>query len=112
MIDYAVLGIAGLVLVGVLGRLVWDGIGNQLLNASGTPTKARVMAIAHTGARLNDNPVIELRLEILLVGGQSYQAKLRMVAGLVDLPRYQPGQVVEVMVDPKDPQRVALATKP
>jgi len=59
--------------------------------------------------RWEDNdPVVDFLLEVHLRDGGSYEAHSKGLVPRLDVPRVQPGTIVPVKVDPKNPARVAL----
>jgi hypothetical protein len=81
---------------------------NKLL-ASGVPAQARVLQLADTGVRLNDNPQVKLVLEVHPMGQPAYQVETTSFISMIKLAQVQPGQTVNVRYDPADPSKVALA---
>ena len=81
---------------------------NKLLT-TGVPAQARVMQLADTGVRLNDNPQVKLVLEVHPMGQSPYQVEVSSFISMIKLAQVQPGQMVNVRYDPADPSKVALA---
>ncbi|MCL4870790.1 MAG: hypothetical protein KJ063_17665 [Anaerolineae bacterium] len=81
---------------------------NKLL-ATGVPAQARVLQLADTGVRLNDNPQVKLLLEVQPMGQPPYQVEVNSFVSMLKLAQIQPGQIVNVRYDPADPSKVALA---
>ena len=83
------------------------------LQRTGLPAEATVLELGETGITVNNvYPVIKLVLEVRPPGGRPCQAEVQTVIGRMDIPRLQPGAVVSVKYDPKDPSNVALTEKP
>lgn len=104
--------IVGPVIAAGIGALLWAAFGalyreNALLR-SGEPAQARIIAVRDTGVTVNDNPRIELELEVRRAGHPAYQTRTRAVVSRLQAALYQPGMNVDVRVDPKKPKRVAL----
>jgi hypothetical protein len=79
------------------------------LHASGVAAEAEVLSLWDTGITVNHDPVIGLRVEVRPVDGPPYQATIaKSLVSRLDVPRFQPGQVVPVRVDPRNPARVAI----
>lgn len=78
------------------------------LQAMGEPAEATIQEIVDTGMTLNNDPVVELVLEVRRTGRAGYRARTRTPISRLDVPRFQPGAVVPVKVDPQNPGRVAL----
>jgi len=74
----------------------------------GVSAEAVVLAIADTGVTVNDNPVVDFRLQVRPASGPPYEVRTRGLVGRLDVPRVQPGAVLPVAIDPADPQKVAL----
>jgi len=78
------------------------------VQAMGEPAEATIREIIDTGMTLNNDPVVDLVLDIRRTGHTNYQARTRTPISRLDVPRFQPGAVVPVKVDPDNPNRVAL----
>lgn len=76
--------------------------------AGGTPAKARILAVRDTGGRLNSNPSIEFDLEVTPAAGAPFKATTRAIVSVVDLPRFQPGAIIDVRYDTTAPGSVAI----
>lgn len=111
MIEVLVYLAAAAMLVFGLGPMVLDGLRSHRLKANGLPAKATVLSITDTRSRVNGNPVVDLSLSVES-GGAAYTAGLRAAISPVDLPRYQPGQTVDILVDRNDRQHVGLPGRP
>ena len=81
---------------------------NQPVRENGVPASAKVLEVWDTGVRLNDNPVVGFRLLVTLQDGTSYEAETKNVVSVVHIPQVQPGAVLPVKVDLKNPQLVSL----
>ena len=81
---------------------------NEPIRETGFAASARVLEIWETGVRVNDNPVVGFRLEVMLEDGSAYEAVTKNVVSILHIPQIQPGAVLPVKVDPEDPSRVAL----
>ena len=72
------------------------------------PAKGTVLKIWETGMRVNDNPVVGFLLEIHAEGMAPYEAQTKALISILRIPQIQPGKVLPVKFDPKDPSRVVL----
>jgi hypothetical protein len=111
MIEYIVYFAVAMMFVFGLMPLLWDGVRNHFLQANGLPTQAKVLVIEDTRSKVNGNPVVDLQLSVRAPGGETYAASLRTAISPVDLPRFQPGMTVDVVVDKENPQRLAIAKR-
>ncbi len=86
-----------------------SGVSNaRTLQETGEPAEATIVKIWDTGMTVNDDPVIGFLLDVRPVGKPAYQAETKLRISRVDIPQVQPGAVVQVRIDPKDPKHVAL----
>jgi hypothetical protein len=92
-------------------RKVFGPMGKQRkLQKIGIPAEATILEVGETGITVNNiYPVVKLKLEVRPPGGQPYQAELQTIIERLDIPQFQPGTVLAVKYDPKDPSNVALA---
>ncbi|MFO0601803.1 MAG: hypothetical protein U0324_01455 [Polyangiales bacterium] len=84
---------------------------------TGLPTRGRIVAVEETGVTFldEDNDVVRVTVELMaagLRGGAPYTAECLMWILADDRPRFEPGTVHDVRVDPQDPTRIALAGTP
>ncbi|MBP8002871.1 MAG: hypothetical protein KA314_22090 [Chloroflexi bacterium] len=122
-VDSMIFGSMGLGLVITCGSLLFTGAiiffvyrmvygkinqSNKLLT-TGVPAQARVLQLADTGVRLNDNPQVKLVLEVHPMGQPPYQVETTAFVSMLKLAQIQPGQTVNVRYDPADQSKVALA---
>jgi len=78
------------------------------LDKTGRPAEATILEIRDTGMTLNDDPVVDFVLEVRPEGMEPYRARTRMPISRIEIPRFQPGAIVRVNVDPNDPSRVSF----
>jgi hypothetical protein len=79
------------------------------LKDHGTDATAVLLSIKDTGDRLNEDPVVQLTVEITpQSGGDVWRASIETAMSAVELPKYKVGDQVRVRYDPEKPQHVAL----
>jgi hypothetical protein len=79
------------------------------IQEAGVAAQARIVEIWDTGITLNDDPVIGIRAEVTRADGTTYTATIpKSLISRLDIPRFQPGAVVDVRIDPQDSSKVAL----
>jgi len=105
----------GLVLAVVLGILAltvgpwaWKGWRELQVLKHGTDATAKLLKIEDTGDRYNDNPVVQLSVEVYPEGREPYRATIETALSAVDLKNYNVGEQIRVRYDPEDPKQVAL----
>lgn len=106
----------GVALVATLGTLgcatLVDGFGGRKESCEilriGKPATGTIVRLIDTGTTINDDPVVEFVLHVILPDGKSYEARTKALVSRLDIPSIQPGRVVPVKYDPQVPTRVAL----
>jgi hypothetical protein len=78
------------------------------LHTTGLIAHAKILEIADTHWTLNEDPVILFLLEVHPEGQETYQVRTKIVISRIKVPQFQPGAIVPIRIDPKDPQRVSL----
>ena len=78
------------------------------IRENGLPAKGTVLKIWETGIRVNDSPVVGFLLEIHAEGMTPYEAETKALISILWIPQIQPGAVLPIKFDPKDPSRIAL----
>ena len=81
----------------------------QHLDDSGRPGTATITALRQTGTFVNDNPEVEMDLQVTVDGMTPYSATHRQVVATVAAPRFHPGAIVPVKVDPDEPTSLIVA---
>jgi len=83
------------------------------LQRVGLPAQAEIVSIGETGLTVNDDPVITLGVEVRPADRPPYQATIkRLLVSRLEIPQFQPGKVIPVRFDPKDPSRVSFDLGP
>ncbi len=101
------LGLTGLIFAGV-GRFLGRMDTSDLLK-SGQPATARVLAVRDTGLTVNNiYAALELTLEVHPPNRSVYTVQTRTLLGRTQWGTIQPGMVVQVRIDPQNPQRIAI----
>jgi hypothetical protein len=93
----------------VMGDMQTQNANGQRLMATGRQGTATVTAIRDTGLTVNENPQVELDLQVAVDGAAPYAVTHRQVVSRVAIPAFQPGATVPVRVDPADPQTLLIA---
>ena len=82
-------------------------LSNQRILASGQDAEAKILAIADTGTRINDNPVIEFSLRVQPANHPAFVAQAQQTVSVINLWSFQPGSIVNVKFVPGT-DRVAI----
>ena len=76
----------------------------------GEPGRATILATEEAGITINRNyPLAKLRPRIEPPDDDPYEATAKCLINRFEIPTYQPGARVAVVIDPKDRSKVAVA---
>ena len=81
----------------------------QHLMANGRVGTAVITAVRQTGMFVNENPQVEMDLQVTVEGIPSYATTHRQVIAQIAIPQFQPGSQVPVRVDPENPTSLIIA---
>lgn len=76
--------------------------------AIGRPATGTIVRLIDTGTTINNNPVVECVVQVAPLEGEAYEARTKALVSRLDVAAIQPGRVVPVKYDPRDPTRIAL----
>jgi hypothetical protein len=94
------LGVGGLCCIIVGFAIRASSARRRRLVASGVPGTARVLGVTQTAMYMNNQPVVELELEITPAGGGPYVVSKREMVPMVMAGRLTDGNPLQVMVNP------------
>ena len=87
-----------------------DEARSNRLRERGHACEATILEVFETGVTVQGNyPMAKLRLRVEPAGGEPYEATTRCLMNRFEIPAYQPGSRIRVLVDPKDRKKVAVA---
>jgi hypothetical protein len=75
----------------------------EVLMATGIKGEATILQLEDTGTRINDNPRMNVLLEVHIPDHPPYQVRKIITVPLVRLSQIQVGSVVAVLADPNQP---------
>ncbi|MEZ5429041.1 MAG: hypothetical protein R2747_22535 [Pyrinomonadaceae bacterium] len=104
------MGVASTVLM--VASLAVGGLSNRRVIANGQDADARILAIADTGTRINNNPVVNFALEVHPPMQPAFRAQASQTVSAIHLPSFQPGKVVRVKYVPGSDQVAIVGVKP
>lgn len=93
----------------VFGALFKGAARHKVLVRRGVDAWAKVMVVEQTGTRVNDQPMLRLRMLVEVPGKPGYAVLHREVVPQIRLAQLQPGVQLPVKVDPQDPRNMAIA---
>jgi PDZ domain len=102
--------LACLGLQGCFGALAGLGGGmSQELRQNGVSAPARILEIWDTGWTINGSPVIGMKVRVQPSDRPAFEATIKKTTiSRIATPQFQPGNVIPVRFDPKDPTVVAV----
>ena len=75
----------------------------EVLMATGSKGEATVLQLEDTGARINDNPRVNVLLEVRIPEYPPYQVQKTITVPRVRISQIQVGSVIAVLADPREP---------
>ena len=104
-------GLAAIVGAAGCGSMV-DGFSGRTeacaILAIGRPATGTILRLIDTGTTINDDPVVEFVVRVVPAEGDPWEAHTKGLVSRLDVPAIQPGRIVPVKYDPKNPARIAL----
>jgi hypothetical protein len=81
----------------------------KALQENGVAAQGVIVRIWDTGITVNDDPVIGMEVEVYSAEGKPWIATIpKSLVSRLDIPRFQPGEIVHIRFDPQDRSRVGL----
>jgi hypothetical protein len=82
-------------------------LSNPELLKKGQPAQAKILAVEDTGMTINEiYPAIKLTLEVYPPNGVPYQVTINQLIERMQIPLFQPGKMVPVVIDPDNREEV------
>jgi len=76
----------------------------------GRPARATILAVGENSGggvvTVNDQPYLNLAVRVEDGASPAYETNFDMIVPRASLPRFQPGAIIKVKVDPQDPRKV------
>jgi hypothetical protein len=90
-----------------VGASIVRGLANRAVLAEGKSATAEIVQVRDTGESINDNPVVDVLLEVRPPDRSPFQAEAQLIVSRLQIPQFQPGAFVQVKYDP-DSHAVAI----
>ena len=82
-----------------------DGVNqNNWLSQNGLDAFAEVLSVADTGATVNMNPVVEMKLKVATPTGVVFETVARTMVSRIAVPRT--GDTIKIKYNPADPTQI------
>lgn len=79
--------------------------------AEGRAAKAKIISLGESGrgvVTVNNQPFVTIKLEVYDGDKPPYQVEIKTIISRLDVPRFQPGVMLGVKIDPQNPQKVVI----
>ena len=81
---------------------------NDRIIETGLPASGTIVDIVDTGNLYNDQPQVEVTVDVKPPEGETYRAKTLMIISPVYMSQFQPGKIVNIKYDPADRTKIAI----
>jgi 3D (Asp-Asp-Asp) domain-containing protein len=89
------------------GPFILGVIQTREVLAHGVPAQALIIGMTDTGTRINDVPLIAIKVEVMPVGARPYIAVFQRTLTVADADEFHRGNIIQVKFDAAHPNRVA-----
>lgn len=108
VITLAVLGGTGFLMYKAFGSTFKNMAGNRNVLQTGVSAPAIILDVQDTGVTMNDNPQARIRVRVMPMGGEPFEAETTAFVGRFQVGLYVPGASLMVKYDPTDKTKVAI----
>ncbi|MCQ3939182.1 MAG: hypothetical protein DPW18_19365 [Chloroflexi bacterium] len=108
LITLVTLAGAGFLVYKAFGGTFKNMAGNSSILRTGVSAPAVILNVQDTGVTMNDNPQARIRLRVMPVGGEPFEAETTAFVGRFQVGMFVPGASLMVKYDPNDKTRVAI----
>ena len=91
------------------GGIIKGSLARKRLMKEGVAGTAQLVSVEQTGTRVNDQPMLRLRMLVTVPNKAPYSVLHKEVVPLIRLPEVQPGAQLHVRVDAADPAVMCIA---
>lgn len=108
LLTVAILGGTGFIIYKAFGSTFKSMASNRNLMQTGVSAPAVILSVQDTGVTMNDNPQARIRLRVMPLGGEPFEAEVTQVVGRFQVAMLVPNASVMVRYDPNDRTKVAI----
>lgn len=98
--------------MGEVYKFIKNNRKRKKLLSTGVDAKAKVLSLDEasdgTVTTINDQPLVTIELEILDRGDAPYKVKIETIISRLEIPKLQPGSIVNVKIDPNNRNKVII----
>lgn len=88
--------------------LIKPAMEHSRLLKNGTPATGTILSVQETGTRINNQPLVKLRLQVNLANNPPYEVETKTVVSYFQIATVQPGNTLQLMVDPQNKMKVTI----
>ena len=110
LLTAVVLGGTGFMMYKAFGSTFKGLASNRNVLQTGVSAPAVILSVQDTGVTMNDNPQARIRLRVMPMGGDAFEAEVTQIVGRFQVAMLAPNASVMVKYDPNDKTKVAIET--
>lgn len=108
LLTAAILGGTGFMIYKAFGSTFKSMAGNSNVLKTGVSAPAVILSVQDTGLTMNDNPQARIRLRVMPMYGEPFEAEVTQIVGRFQVAMLVPNGSVTVKYDPTDKTKVAI----
>ena len=108
LLTAAILGGTGFMMYKAFGSTFKGMASNRNVMQTGVSSPAVILSVQDTGVTMNDNPQARIRLRVMPMGGDAFEAEVTQIIGRFQVAMLVPNASVMVKYDPNDKTKVAI----
>jgi hypothetical protein len=108
LLTAAILGGTGFMVYKAFGSTFKSMASNRNLMQTGISAPAVILSVQDTGVTMNDNPQARIRLRVMPLSGNAFEAEVTQIVGRFQVAMLVPNASVMVRYDPNDTTKVAI----
>lgn len=108
LITIVTLAGTGFLIYKVFGSTFKSMSTNRNVLQTGVSAPAVILSVQDTGVTMNDNPQARIRLRVMPMGGEAFEAEVTQIIGRFQVAMVVPNGSAMVKYDPNDRTKVAI----
>ena len=108
LITIVTLAGTGFLIYKVFGSTFKSMSTNRNVLQTGVSAPAVILSVQDTGVTMNDNPQARIRLRVMPMGGEAFEAEVTQIIGRFQVAMVVPNGSAMVKYDPNDKTKVAI----
>ncbi len=108
LLTAVILGGTGFMMYKAFGSTFKGMAYNRAVMQTGVSAPAVILSVQDTGVTMNDNPQARIRLRVMPMGGDAFEAEVTQIVGRFQVAMLVPNASVMVKYDPNDKTKVAI----